>query len=312
MSLPADILVYGSLNMDFVTYVHHLPQAGETIAASSFQMAPGGKAANQAVAASRLGSSVAMVGRVGQDELGRQMKAFLAQDGVDCRYVLDAPGDHTGIATIAVDPAGQNSIVTYLGANASVSVEDIDRTAPLLQTARYAILQMEMETHVGEHIIRTAHEAGVRIVLNLAPVVPLDDGIYPLLELLIVNETEASQLTGVAVASLASAREAAEQLLGKGPGHVIVTLGKDGALLCGPGVIEHYEPPRVQAVDATAAGDCFVAAVTHFVNATGDLKEAVRQAVEVAALSVTRKGAQPSLPTMAEYEQFIGLKEVQP
>lgn len=310
--MVADIVVYGSLNMDFVTYVHHLPQAGETIAAAAFQMSPGGKAANQAVAASRLGSTVAMVGRVGSDELGQQMKAHLEKDGVDCRYVLESPRVDTGIAMIAVDPNGQNSIVTYLGANSNISVEDINQTVPLLRNARFAILQMEMEPQVGEHIIRLAHEAGARIVLNLAPVVPLNDAIYPLIELLIVNETEASQLTGIAVHSLDSAKTASELLLGKGAAHVIVTLGKDGALLCGHGLSEHYQSPQVQAVDATAAGDCFVAAVTHFVNETGDLKEAVGQAVTVAALSVTRKGAQPSLPTQAEYQQFRMMKEVQP
>ncbi|WP_314002637.1 ribokinase [uncultured Paenibacillus sp.] len=306
-----DIIVYGSLNMDFVAYVRHLPRAGETIAASSFAMVPGGKAANQAVAASRLGSAVAMVGRVGEDELGDKMRIHLESDGVDCRFLRRTPGVETGVASIAVDPDGQNTIITFLGANACVSASDIDATLPLLRRARYVMLQMEMDPDAGEHIIRLAKKSGASVVLNLAPVVPIREDLYSLVDLLIVNETEASQLTGVSVTSPETALRAASKLRDKGAKNVVVTLGREGAVLQADGASEgtHYTPPLVQAVDATAAGDCFVAAATHFWNDTGDLQASVRRAVDVAALSVTRKGAQPSLPTLEEFLQFMLGKE---
>jgi ribokinase len=303
-----DIILYGSLNVDFVAFVDHLPTVGETISTRQFQMVAGGKAANQAVAASRLGSNVAMVGRVGDDDMGRMLKAQLVQDGVHDHYVWLTEGVQTGISMVSVDVSGHNTIVTYLGANTQLSKKDIDDTDALLDHARFVILQMEMEHHVGEYIIRKAHQKGVRLVFNLAPVVPIKEQLLRMVSLLIVNETEASQLTGAPVASLVSAERAATVLYDRGIENVIITLGERGAILKTPAGLSHFPSPEVHVVDTTAAGDCFVAATTHFWNQTGDLRVAVQSAVAVAALSVTKRGAQSSLPFMAEYQEYMKSK----
>lgn len=304
----ADIILYGSLNVDFVAFVDHLPVVGETISTRQFQMVPGGKAANQAVAASRLGSNVAMVGRVGDDDMGKLLKAHLVQDGVNDQYVWLTVGVQTGLSMVSVDVSGHNSIVTSLGANTHLSQRDIDDTETLLTSAKFAMVQMEMEQHVGEYIIRKAYQKGAQLVLNLAPVVPIDKQLLRMVSLLIVNETEASQLTGMQVTSLVSAERAAKALYDRGIENVVITMGEHGAILKMPSCVSHFPSPKVNVVDTTAAGDCFVAATTHFWNQTGDLSVAVQSAVEVAALSVTKKGAQSSLPFMEEYLEFMKSK----
>jgi ribokinase len=299
-----DIVLCGSLNVDFIAFVEHLPVVGETISTRHCQIVSGGKAANQAVAASRLGANVAMIGRVGDDELGRRLKADLVRDGINAQHVWPTVGVETGISMIAVNPEGQNTIVTSLGANAYVSLKDIDNAESLFQQAKFAMLQMEMEQAVGEYFIRKAYEKGVRLVLNLAPVVPIDSEVLRMVALLIVNETEATQLTGMPIHSLEDAERAAEALWMRGVEQVIITLGANGAILKTAASLYHVSSPKVQAVDSTAAGDCFVAATTHFWKSTGDLYVAVQHAVKVAALSVTKKGAQSSLPNLAEYLKF--------
>jgi ribokinase len=304
VSQTFDIVVFGSLNMDFVSYVDHLPETGETVAAQAFDMVPGGKAANQAVAVSRLGSKAAMVGRVGVDELGKMMKNHLRHDGVNTEYVWMTPNSTTGTAMIAVDTKGQNTIVTSLGANAFLRKKDIDAVDHIFKQTNYVVLQMEMEQSVGEYIIRQAKKHGVKVVFNLAPVVTISEEVLQLVDLLIVNETEASQLTGIKVTDLNKTQEAADILYNKGIEHVIITLGEQGAAYKTTNYYEKFPSPKVKALDSTAAGDCFVAATTHFWNDYGDLKLAVKSAVEVAALSVTKKGAQSSLPTLEEYLAF--------
>lgn len=299
-----EIVVFGSLNMDFVSYVEHLPEVGETICSDSFDMVPGGKAANQAVAAARLGSRVAMVGRVGEDELGKMMKSHLDFDNIETTYVLTTSQAKTGIAMIAVDKKGRNTIVTSLGANAFLSKEDIDEVSDLIQKAKFVVLQMEMKQEVGEYIIQQAKKHHVKIVFNLAPVVPVSDEVLADVDLLIVNETEASQLTGIKVNSADSTKAAADLLSRKGIEHVVITLGEQGAVYKTVNSYERFLPPKIEAVDSTAAGDCFVGATTHFWKEYGNLSLAVRSAVEVAALSVTKKGAQSSLPTIDEYVAF--------
>ncbi|MNI18494.1 Ribokinase [compost metagenome] len=304
MNKGIEIVVFGTLNMDFVTYVDHLPAVGETIAATTFNLGPGGKAANQAVAASRLGSKVAMVGRVGDDHLGRKLKEQLDHSGIDHKHVRYTPNKDTGMAVISVDKVGLNTIVTFVGANGSLSKQDIDEVELMLKQAKFAIIQMEMEQEVGEYIIRKAHELDVHVVLNLAPVVSIKQEVLGLVDLLIVNETEASQMTGMEVNSVISAQDAAQALFDNGIQQVIVTLGANGAVLKTPILLEHYVSPKVTAIDSTAAGDCFVAATTSFWCKDGSLDTAVEKAVEVASFSVTKKGAQASLPTFDEYMQF--------
>jgi ribokinase len=306
-----DLVVYGSLNMDFVAYVDHLPQPGETIGSKEFRMVAGGKAANQAVAASRLGARAAMVGCVGDDELGKKMKQQLTEDGVDDEAVSVKVGAATGTAMITVDENGENTIVTSLGANAYLSKEHVDASEEKLLSAKAVLLQLEMKQDVAEYIIEKAYQLKKKVVLNLAPVVPISKESLEKVDLLIVNETEAGQLTELTVTEANSAKKASDEINKLfGIQNIIVTLGENGAVLKTPNLVKQYVSPKIEAVDATAAGDCFTAAVTWLWIHNGDLGSAVKQAVEIAALSVTKHGAQTSLPTMSEYEAFRNRMEV--
>lgn len=299
-----DVLVFGSLNMDFVGFTNQLPVRGETMAVNDFSMVPGGKAANQAVASSRLGARAGMVGKIGKDYLGDLMKDGLTTENVLVDHVTVTSKSSTGVAMVTVDGHGQNTIVTYKGSNALLEKQDIDRAEDLLKHAEVTVLQLEMEQEVAEYIIQKAKDLGRKVVLNLAPVVPITKDILKKVDVLIVNETEASQLTNTDVTSIESAIIAAKQLQKNGIEHVIITLGEQGAVLQSETTF-HYNAPKVPVIDSTAAGDCFVAAVATFWIETKDLSLAVKKAVHAAALSVTKKGAQTSLPTLNEVEAFM-------
>ncbi|MBM7676840.1 ribokinase [Gracilibacillus alcaliphilus] len=305
-----DLIVYGSLNMDYVGYVDHLPEPGETVASNTFNIGPGGKAANQAVTASKLTAKTAMVGRVGDDHIGQVMKSELAQAGVDDDHVLISPGIQTGIAMVSVDQAGNNSIVTYKGANAVLKEEDVAHSLEKLKQAEGAVLQLEMDKQVGEYTIQMASRFRKKIILNLAPIVDLDSETLKLVDLLIVNEPESSFLSGIHVNSIDSAKEAAEIISKIGIDHIVITLGGAGAVFKTGDVVKHYPAPKVEVVDTTGAGDCFVGAVSFFWIRSGDLDAAVKHAVNVAALSVTKQGAITSLPSLEEYKQFIKEEEL--
>ncbi|MCJ7842969.1 ribokinase [Lederbergia sp. NSJ-179] len=305
MNNHVEIVVYGSLNMDFVAFVSKLPRKGETLSANEFMMVPGGKAANQAVAASRLGIKVGMVGKVGNDYLGEELISNINQEGVLTTNVQKDRASSTGVAMIGVAPNGDNMIITSKGANKSLTINDINESKEMLRESRAVVLQLEMDKSVAEYIIRKAKQHHKYIVLNLAPIVPIDPKVLSMVNLLIVNETEATELTGIAVETIDSTIEAAKELNRRGIESVVVTLGANGALLSTVDSVQHFQPPQVNVVDSTAAGDCFVAAVTAFWVKNGDLKEAVEHAVKISALSVTKKGAQSSLPTIQEYEKFL-------
>ncbi|MEK3888383.1 ribokinase [Bacillus sp. FSL K6-3431] len=305
MKNHVEILVYGSLNMDFVAFLNKLPKIGETLSAKDFMMVPGGKAANQAVAASRLGIKVGMVGKVGDDYLGEELINNINQEGVVTETIKKDVGSSTGIAMIGVDQNGDNMIITNKGANESLTISDIDEAEESLIHSKAVILQLEMEQVVAEHIIRKAKQHDKYIILNLAPIVPIDPQVLSMVNLLIVNETEAFELTGMDINTIESTIEAAKILNNRGIESVVITLGASGALLSTSSTAQHFQPPRVDVVDSTAAGDCFVAAVSAFWVRNGNLYDAVEHAVKIAALSVTKKGAQSSLPTIQEYENFM-------
>jgi ribokinase len=300
-----EIVVYGSLNMDFVAFVKKLPKVGETLSANEFMMVPGGKAANQAVAAARLGIKVGMVGKVGNDYLGDELIKAITQEGVLTRTVQKDSASSTGVAMVGVDPSGNNMIITSKGANECLTIDDINETDEILRHSKAVILQLEMDRLVAEHIIKKANQHDKYIVLNLAPIVPIDPRVLKMVNLLIVNETEATELTGIEVNSIESTIEAAQVLNNQGIESVVITLGANGALLSTESIIQHFQPPQVNVIDSTAAGDCFVAAVSAFWVRKGDLRDAVEHAVKISALSVTKKGAQSSLPTIQEYESFM-------
>ncbi|MFP3924590.1 MULTISPECIES: ribokinase [Pseudomonas] len=301
--MQAKVVIVGSLNMDLVTRAPRLPRAGETLAGQSFVTVPGGKGANQAVAAARLGASVAMVGCVGDDAYGEQLRAALLAEGIDCQAVTRIAGESTGVALIVVDDSSQNAIVIVAGGNGHVTASVVDSFDALLSQAEVIICQLEVPLDTVGHVLKRGHELGKTVILNPAPATgPLPAEWFAWIDYLIPNESEASALTGLPVDSTASADAAASALLAAGVSKVIVTLGEQGALFAGKSRSEHFPAPKVQPVDTTAAGDTFVGG---FAAALADGKsesEAIRFGQVAAALSVTRSGAQPSIPTFAEVQ----------
>lgn len=301
----AQVVVIGSLNMDLVTRAQRLPGPGETLSGESFVTVSGGKGANQAVAAARLGARVAMVGCVGDDAYGEQLRAALLAEQIDCQALTTLAGVSTGIASIVVDANGQNSIIIVAGANGRLTAEVVDRFDALLAAAQVVICQLEVPLPTVAHVLRRAREQGKTVILNPAPAAAaLPEQWYSLIDYLIPNESEAAILSGMAVDSLSSAQAAAQALRAAGAGKVIITLGEQGALLASEQGMEHFSAPRVTAVDSTAAGDTFVGGFAAALAQGRTEAEAIRFAQKAAALSVTRAGAQPSIPDSAEVQRF--------
>ncbi|MGI3747531.1 MAG: ribokinase [Janthinobacterium lividum] len=301
--MQAKVVIVGSLNMDLVTRAPRLPRAGETLAGQSFVTVPGGKGANQAVAAARLGASVAMIGCVGDDAYGEQLRTALLAEGIDCQAVTRVTGESTGVALIVVDDNSQNAIVIVAGGNGHVTASVVDSFDALLSGADVIICQLEVPLDTVGHVLKRGHELGKTVILNPAPASgPLPGEWFAWIDYLIPNESEATALTGLPVDSTASADAAASALLKAGVSKVIVTLGEQGALFASASRSEHFPAPKVQPVDTTAAGDTFVGG---FAAALADGKsesDAIRFGQVAAALSVTRSGAQPSIPTFAEVQ----------
>jgi ribokinase len=229
--MQAKVVIVGSLNMDLVTRAPRLPRAGETLAGQSFVTVPGGKGANQAVAAARLGASVAMIGCVGDDAYGEQLRAALLAEGVDCQAVTRVSGESTGVALIVVDDSSQNAIVIVAGGNGHVTASVVDSFDALLCQAEVIICQLEVPLDTVGHVLKRGHELGKTVILNPAPASgPLPPQWFAWIDYLIPNESEAAALTGLPVDSVASADAAASALLAAGVSKVIVTLGEQGAL----------------------------------------------------------------------------------
>ncbi len=302
--MPANVVVIGSLNMDLVTRAPRLPRGGETLIGHSFATVSGGKGANQAVAAARLGAKVAMIGCVGNDDYGVRLRDALLAEHIDCEAV-SVVEDSSGVALIVVDDNSQNAIVIVAGANGAMTEAVIDRFDAVLQAADVVICQLEIPDATVGHALKRARELGKTVILNPAPASrPLPADWFAAIDYLIPNESEAAALSGLAVDSLQSAETAATQLIAMGAGKVIVTLGAQGSLFANGKGFEHFPAPTVKAVDTTAAGDTFVGG---FAAALADGKseaEAIRYGQIAAALSVTRAGAQPSIPTMSEVQAF--------
>ncbi|MFG0401865.1 ribokinase [Pseudomonas sp. zjy_11] len=299
--MNAKVVVVGSLNMDLVARAQRLPRAGETLPGDSFFTVPGGKGANQAVAAARLGGSVAMIGNVGDDDYGRQLHRALYVEGIDCQGVSTCPGVSSGVALITVDAASQNCIVIIPGANGLLTPQSVRRFDALLQAAEVIICQLEVPASTVAWTLARGHELGKQVILNPAPATgPLPAEWFAHIDYLTPNESEAEALTGVAVTDQDSARRAGERLLQLGAGKVIITLGAQGALLVAGQGHQHYPAPHVQPLDTTAAGDTFIGGfAAGLVRGLGE-GEAIIFGQRAAALSVTRAGAQPSIPYLAE------------
>ncbi len=300
-----EIVVVGSLNMDLVVRTPRLPRPGETIIGREFITAPGGKGANQAVAAAKLGAAVGMVGRVGPDDFGRALRTNLRAVGADDTYVFTEDTASTGIAIIEVDESGQNTIVVAPGANARVMQADIDAARSMMTSARAVIVQLEIPLETMLHALRLARRANVLTLLNPAPAQPLSAELLNLADILIPNEIEASLLTGLDVRDFESAEQAADQLRQRGAHVVVITLGERGAIAVDDGGVKRVPAFQVKAIDATAAGDAFVAALGVACAAGRQLDIALREASAAGALAATKLGAQPSMPTRAELDEFL-------
>ena len=299
------IAVIGSLNMDLVVRTPRLPRPGETIIGREFITAPGGKGANQAVAAAKLGASVSMVGRVGADDFGRALRGNLRAVGADDTHVFVEESAATGIAIIEVEDSSQNTIVVAPGANGHVTPVDVDAARSAITSAHGLIVQLEIPLDAVLHALRLARRASILTVLNPAPAQPLSSELLGLADVLIPNEIEASLLTGLEVRDFESAERAARQLHERGARVVVITLGEQGSVAWDGNVVKGVSPFAVKAIDTTAAGDAFVAALT-VARADGhDLDAALREASAAGALAATILGAQPSMPTRAELDEFL-------
>ncbi|WP_334663290.1 ribokinase [Streptomyces cyaneofuscatus] len=295
-----DLLVVGSANADLVIGVERRPAPGETVLGSDLAVHPGGKGANQAVAAARLGARTALLARVGDDDHGRLLLESQRAAGVDTDGVL-VGGAPTGVALITVDPSGDNSIVVSPGANGRLTPEDVRAAAPLLAAARVVSVQLEIPL---DTVAETARGLGpgARLVLNPSPPAPLPDEVLAACDPLVVNEHEARYILGETAGG--APHEWAPALLALGPRSVVITLGAEGALVADSRTdsLDHLVGPKVEAIDTTGAGDAFTAALAWRLGRGDDLREAAAFAVRVGAAAVTSRGAQTSFPTPAEVD----------
>ncbi|HIQ20576.1 MAG TPA: ribokinase [Planctomycetes bacterium] len=298
------IVVVGSSNTDMVVKTQRIPAPGETVTGGTFFMPPGGKGANQAVAAARLGAEVTLVAKLGQDMFGDEAIEGYRREGVLVDHILRDPEHHTGVALIIVDEQGENLIAVAPGANFAIRPEEVQGAAERIRSADVVLLQLEIPIETVAFTARLAAEAGVTVVLDPAPAAPLEGALLEHVHYLTPNESEAERLSGVRVADEGSARKAAEALLAAGARSVILTLGARGALVADGRRTFTVPSFPVEAADSTAAGDAFNGGLAVALGKGLPLEEAVRQANMVGALSVTRMGAQPSLPTEEELRAF--------
>jgi len=297
--------VVGSSNVDLVTYVDRMPVWGETIAAPRFEMSHGGKGANQAVAAAKLGANVVMVSKVGDDMLGEGVLLNFERTGVDAKHVQRVAGQSTGTATILVDKSGDNFILIVKGANGDLNPDDVERAGDDLKTCDLILLQLEVPLETVYAAIAFGKRHGVKTVLNPAPAVrDLDMARARDASFLMPNETELAILTSMPVESEAEVAAAAQSLIRQGFEAVIVTLGARGALLAAREGVRRVAPVKVQAIDSTGAGDAFIGSFARYFAAGLGLDAALAQATRYAADSVTKRGAQKSFATESEFEAF--------
>ncbi len=302
MPMNAKIVVIGSSNTDMVIKSDRLPKPGETILGGEFMMAHGGKGANQAVAASRLGGDVTFICRIGSDIFGSQAKDMFSEQGIDTRYVVIDEQNKSGVALINVDGGGENCIVVASGANAALSLDDIEGAKSSICEAGIVLLQLETPLESVAYAAKMAKESGVKVILNPAPApsAPLDDSLLANVDLLIPNTTEAELITGESITDLESAKVAILKIHQKGVKSIIITMGSKGALAYHDGEFIEVPAFKVDAIDTTAAGDTFCGALCVALSENKGLEEAIIFASKASSISVTRMGAQPSIPLREE------------
>jgi len=313
------ILVVGSFVVDQIMTTTVFPKEGQTVIGKAFSKAPGGKGANQAVQMARLGASVTMVGKLGNDTNGREMYAACEAAGLDMSHVAIDAETPTACAVIVIEEkesGNENRIIVYPGANMTLKEEDVAFLQGEIQNYDLVVLQLEIPMHINELVARYAYEAGVPVFLNTAPYAPLPDTLIPYLTYVCPNETEAEALTGILVprkgreADLGVAKQAADVLLARGARNVLLTLGAAGAALYGEkGEVYSPSAEGIHAIDPTAAGDSFIGGFSYAITNGMEMTEALRFANHTAAVTVSRMGAIPSLPTLAEVQELLQCRE---
>lgn len=304
---PPNIVVVGSTNTDLVVLTPHIPAPGETVLGGEFSIVAGGKGANQAVAAARLGGNATFIARVGDDAFGTQSLEDFKADGIDTTYVRVTPGVASGVALIAVsETSGENSIVVAPGANALLSPEDIEAASAAFDTAQIIVLSLEVPLETIERAVAMGKRRNIPLLLNPAPARALPAALLADISILTPNETEARQITGLgATDEELNMETVAAALLDAGIDAAVITLGAAGSLIVTPDGLERAPAFAVKAVDTVGAGDCFTGAMAVELASGRSLRDAVRFAGAAAALKVTRSGAQPGIPTRAETIEFI-------
>lgn len=296
------IIVIGSTNTDMVIKAEHLPKAGETILGETFFMNPGGKGANQAVAAARLGGHVTFISKVGNDIFGRQAVELFEEEGIDTSFMLSDPNHPSGVALITVDNQAENCIAVAPGANASLFPKDLKKAIKEIENAAIILMQLEIPVETVEFITGIAASFNIRVILNPAPACKISDNLMKNLYIITPNRVEAEMLTGIKVDDTESAKLAARVIHKRGVEIVIITLGAQGALILNKGEFTMIPAEKVEPVDTTAAGDVFNSALTVALSEGNDIPDAVRFACKASSIAVTRIGAQSSAPYKKEMD----------
>ena len=299
------LLVVGSANMDLVVTCDNFPRPGETVFGRSFATYPGGKGANQAVAAARLDGDVIFLAKLGNDPFGDELESHLRESGVRVEYLLRDNNAPTGVALITVDKSGQNEILVISGSNMELGPDDLVARTELFDRVGAVLIQLETPIETAVAAAEIASRRDVTVVLNPAPASELPDTLLQKIDFLTPNELEAEMLSGIPVTDIESAERAARRLLDRGVANVIVTLGEIGALRVGRTGVQYAAAPVVDAVDSTAAGDAFNGAFALALSWGWQPSDALDLAVHAASLSVTLRGAQPSLPSLTDLTSFI-------
>lgn len=299
------IVVIGSSNADLVINTKKAPEGGETVMGESFAMNYGGKGANQAVAVQRIGGEVILVAKVGDDQFGHQMRNHFAEEKMDLTYLYTDAETSSGVALIIVDGRAENRIVVAAGANGKLTEKDIETALPVIEKSEIVLMQLETPMATVEYVCKKAAALNKKMILNPAPACQLSDDLLDGLFLITPNETEASILTGVSVENEASAQKAADILLGKGVQNVAITLGAKGVWVQNVYCSLLVKSYNVNAVDTVAAGDVFNGAMAVALSEGKNLIEAANFACAASAISVTRIGAQSSVPYREEVEEFM-------
>lgn len=302
------ILVIGSSNTDIITKMNEYPKDGETVRGISYMQAMGGKGANQAIAAHRLGGEVKFISCLGNDTNGKNTMEYYRREGLDASLSLITDNAPTGVAMIWVDGKGENSIVIVAGANEELSPEYVLSIEREIVKADLIVMQMEIPYDTVKTVCRLANRNGIKVLLNVAPARELDEEVLGMTDILVVNETEAETISGEAIAKIGE-EGIANRLLQMGAKTVVLTLGKQGAIMKNNQLTQHVEAFEIKAVDTTAAGDTFCGALAAKLSNGATWKEALEFASAASAICVTRMGAQPSIPTVTEVENFIKQKQ---